>query len=246
MVFYLLKGEAMITAMGNDKRSITALEFLNKNIVRDIGKDIVLLPIPASEEIVNETTKAAKESTLIFGAGVKNTRVYDLNSRDDFALLNAVPTAEGAIALAISNTDYTLFKSKILITGFGRVSRILINRLFSFGSYISVAVRKQSNIAEITAMGLNAVNINNLEKEISNYDIVFNTVPYCLFSQNVLSKARKNTLFIELASKKLGFENTDNINFINAPGLPAKFAPESAGEIYGQTVLNVLKEKNLI
>ncbi|MBE6729734.1 MAG: hypothetical protein E7568_05835 [Ruminococcaceae bacterium] len=259
----------MIT--GNDKRSAVIKNILKQKLpdtyIYDyqgtVEKDtsVVVLPTPVSTDFINLSFTASEnksldflfrqipDTCLIIGAGYKNDKVYDLCDRDDFSIMNAIPTAEGAISLALNANSHTLFGSKVLVTGFGRVSRILLSRLYPFTSDITVAVRKSGNIAEIEALGMKGVYIDKLEDNIECFDIVFNTIPFKIFDSKVLSKANRDTVFIELASKEAGFDRslTEKFNnYINAPGLPGKIAPTSAGIIMAETILNILTENFLI
>ncbi len=259
-----------IMLTGTDRRSCvieeTLKEKLNCEIYRYNGTvyedtSVIILPTPVTSDGVNlNFTEAedksiktllagADENTLIIGAGFNHSRVYDLCSRDDFSIENAIPTAEGAVAIAIENTGTMLFDSNILISGFGRVSRILLDRLRSFRANLTVAARKSGNLAEIRALGMNAINISDIKAHIKNFDIVFNTIPFCIFDSETLSDASPDTLFIELASRQAGFDKSALNNlpyFVNAPGLPGKVAPISAGKIMAKTIITLLSENNLL
>ncbi len=258
----------MIT--GTDKRSLVIEQTLKNKIKCDFYRydgtvyedtSVIILPTPVTSDGVNLNFCRAEDKsikrlfdnadkkTLIIGAGFDNSRVYDLCTRDDFSIENAIPTAEGAIAIAISNTQTMLYGSNILITGFGRVSRILIDRLRSFRANLTVAARKSGNLAEIRALGMNAINISDIKNLIKDFDIVFNTVPYCIFDSETLREALPDTLFIELASRQAGFDSLTANKlpyFVNAPGLPGKTAPISAGKIMAETIITLLSENNLI
>ena len=270
MVF-LFAGEIMkIMITGTDKRSLIIKEILHKKLDCEIyaysgtvsdGTSVIILPTPVTTDGINlnftdsenknisHLLNSADKNTLIIGAGFSHNRVYDLCTRDDFSIENAVPTAEGAISIAINETDSTLYDSKILITGFGRVARILLDRLSAFSKNITVAARDSGNRAEINALNMTAIDIKDIKNQIDTFDIVFNTIPFCIFDSDILSLARKDTLFIELASKKAGFD-TDAVNelpnFVNATGLPGKFAPLSAGKIMAETIITLLYEKDIL
>ena len=269
MVFLILGDKMKIMMVGNDDRSKTVSSYLSRyyadcdvyNYTGNIYSDtnIIILPTPVSSDKINlnfcdapdktiETLiRSAPEGCIIIGAGFKHPKVYDLCDRDDFSIKNAIPTAEGAIALLISNTQSTLYKSKILVSGFGRVARILLNRLASFGADITVVIRKESNHAEINALGMKALYYEELIDCIDSFDIVINTVPTMIFNSEMLKKANKKALFIELASNQTGIAATAindlSMNYINANGLPGKTAPVTAGNIMAETIVSVIKEK---
>ncbi len=268
----LISGDKMkIMMVGNDNRSQQIKAYLSGKLkqfeIYDYTDKIhpdtkaIILPTPvtsdkknlnfciATDRSIKTLIDSAPESCIIIGAGFSHQNVCDLCSRDDFSLSNAIPTAEGAIALLINNTRSTLYKSKILVSGFGRVSRILLNRLSSFGADVTVVIRKNSNHAEIEALGMKAIYFEEMVKYINDFDIVINTVPTMIFNSEILNKAGKNALFVELASNQLGIDVPSieklGINYINANGLPGKTAPVTAGEIMAETIVSVFKENNI-
>ena len=46
-----------------------------------------------------------------------NIRLVELFDRDDVAIYNSIPTAEGAIMMAIQNTDITIHGSSCMVLG---------------------------------------------------------------------------------------------------------------------------------
>ncbi len=260
-----------IMMVGNDKRSKTIMKVLNETLINPEiysykdkvypDTDAIILPTPvtsdginfnfcdAQDKTVNTLLNIAPKDCLIIGAGYSNKRVYDLCDRDDFSIMNAIPTAEGTIALIINNTNTTLYKSKILVSGFGRVSRILLHRLTSFCADVSVVVRKNSNHAEINALGMKPLYYDELYGCIHRFDIVINTVPSMIFGSEILSAAKKEAIFIELASHQSGIDakaiSENKLNYINAVGLPGKTSPLTAGEIMAETIVSVFKENNI-
>lgn len=271
MVLLVLGDKMKIMMVGNDKRSSTVSRYLTDNCTdfqiynytEKIHPDTnaIILPTPVTSDKINlnfcdaddktiETLiRSAPDNCLIIGAGFKHPNVYDLCNRDDFSILNAIPTAEGTIALLINNTHTTLYKSRILVSGFGRVSRILLHRLSSFGADVTVVIRKNSNHAEIKALGMKAIYYDELISCIDSFDIVINTVPTMIFNSEILKNANKNALFVELASNQSGIDaaatKSLSINYINANGLPGKTAPITAGEIMAKTIVSVFKENNI-
>lgn len=261
-----------ILIAGNDKRSRKVAEILKKRFPASVvtmlnnGEqlkeiyDAYLMPIPLSlnkthlnnssfDISVEELLKKIPDKALIIAAGLKTANAVDITKRDDFSYMNAVPTAEGAIGLAIGANGKTLSDSNILITGFGRVAKLLVHRLFPFSKNITVAVRKAGDIALIEALGMTAVTIDSLAENIGRFDIIFNTVPFEIFNSKTLYGAKEGSVFIELASAQSGFDtqyiSALAVTYINAPGLPGKVAPDTAGRIMTDTVINILKENDL-
>jgi dipicolinate synthase subunit A len=170
---------------------------------------------------------------------------YDYYTREEFAVHNAVPTAEGAIEIAMREYPGTLNGSKCLVVGYGRIGKILSRMLKGIGAFVTVSARKKSDMAWIESMGYTAKLTENIcEKE--QYDIIFNTVPAMIFSRKLLSKMCSKPLIIDLSSKPGGvdFEAAKKfgINAIHALSLPGKVAPKAAGEIIKNTIYNMMEE----
>ena len=109
-------------------------------------------------------------------------------------------------------------------------------------------MRKDGDKALIDSLGMKAIAIDTLAERLKRFDIIFNTVPQKIFNSKTLSAAKEGSVFIELASAQSGFDteiiNSLPINYINAPGLPGKIAPDTAGKIMAETVINIIKENN--
>lgn len=125
--------------------------------------------------------------------------IFDYGARDDFAILNALPTAEGAIECAMREYEGTILGSKCLVTGFGRIGKILAHKLVLLGANVTVSARKPSDLAYVKALGYNALNTENL-RTVKRFDIVFNTIPRLIFDRELLMNTDTNTLIIDLAS----------------------------------------------
>ncbi len=246
--------------LNDNNKSITAAFLKNKSQLNEFS-DVYIFPIPISLDgitlnnntvklILNDIIDKIPTDALVITGGKTIRKSVDIVNRDDFSYKNAVPTAEGAIALAMNSTDITLSESKILVTGFGRVSKILIKKLRGLCDDITVALRNKSDTALIETLGIKVIPIEKIAVNISSYNIIFNTIPYKIFDRETLSGADTNNLFIELASAQQGFDTTAinefDLNYINAPGLPNKVAPKTAAYILAETIINILEEKNLI
>lgn len=227
----------------------------------DSGKielsDVLVLPVPTTKD--NETVytpltnrmiplneieaRATNQLILCCNYKFKTKQSVDYNTLDSYALLNAVPTAEGAIKIAIENTPYTIWKSDILIIGYGRVGKILADRLKNLGANVTVSARKPRDFALLDALGFNYINTEELSRQYLNYDIIFNTVDFTVITDEMLKNCPSN-LLVELSSKggfNIEYAKALGINAIKAPGLPGIIAPETAGEILAKTVKELIR-----
>ena len=227
----LLESRGFINTPLSEKR-ITLEECLDY-----ISPDAVVLAGKVSGESLGQARRRGIE-------------LIDYLEREEFAVLNAVPTAEGAVQIALEEMPTTLFGSTCVITGFGRISKVLARLLVAFGAKVKVMARKCSDLAWIRLYGCEAVPASQLSEALSKADIVFNTVPTILLDEKKLTRLKRECLIIDLASKPGGvdFETAKQlgVRVIWALSLPGKVAPISAGEITLDTIFNILNEKELI
>lgn len=171
--------------------------------------------------------------------------ISDYLRREELAVMNAVPTAEGAIQLAMEELPVTIQGARCLVTGFGRVAKTLARLLIALGAQVTVAARKCADLAWARSEGCSAIEISQLSKA-GEYDVIFNTVPVLLFDKAILKDMEKSTLLIDLASRPGGVDFNAaaelQIKTIWALSLPGRVAPKTAGKIIKETILNMIKE----
>ena len=187
-------------------------------------------------------SKQIRETAERFGV-----RIEDYFNREEVQIANAVPTAEGAIALAMEHTERTLHRSHCLVIGYGRIGKVLAHRLNAIGTQVFVSARRHSDLEWIRSFGLQAIETGRLGPVLSRMDIVFNTVPALVLNDDLLSRLRADSLVIDLASDPGGVDfdaaKERGCQVIWARGLPGKVAPATAGEIIRDAVYHILEER---
>ena len=170
--------------------------------------------------------------------------IYSYLYREEFSLKNAVPTAEGAVQIALEELPVTLSGMRVLIAGYGRIGTALATILKGFSADITAVVR--SPISEAKA-GLNGIKAVRVEDMGTDYGLVFNTAPEMIFTREILGKFPPETLFIDLASKPGGIDFSSASEMgrkvIWALGIPGKTSPVTAGEITAETVMQIISEE---
>lgn len=170
-------------------------------------------------------------------------RLIDYMEREELSLSNAIPTAEGAVQIALEELPVTLSGARVLIVGMGRIGTALAEILKGFGADISVLVRNPAGAARARIHGIKPVSADKMGVD---WTLVLNTVPDMVFSSEVLSRFDPETLFIDLASKPGGIDLDSasrlGIRTIWALGLPGRTAPVTAGRIIADTVDSILTE----
>ncbi len=234
------------------------------------NSDFVILPLPISLDKTTVNTPDTNEkipldiiysncklNQMIFGGKLddeianrissKGAVPIDYLEREDFAILNAIPTAEGAIAIAMQEMTKTIYNSRSLVTGYGRISKILCRYLYALGSEVTVAARKTSDLVWAKTQGYNIVHINDMLLDNTQFDVIFNTVPSMLFDSKKLKNIDKESVIIDLASKPGGIDFTVakelGLKVIWALSLPGKVAPISAGDIIYNTIMTIISER---
>ena len=257
-----------IFGFNNTKEELTVetAENLHKAIDEN---DVVIAPLPCSndDETINAPFNAEKiyindvfkimnknqffiagriSSKIAHLAQVYNVYSIDILDREEMAVLNAIPTAEGAIQIAMEELPITLHDSNVLILGFGRVGKVLAKILQGIGSNVYVEARRYSDIAWIKSYSYKPVIIGELANYLPQMDIIFNTVPALILNEDLLKKVNKDTLIIDLASKPGGVDfekaNLMNLKVKWALSLPGKVAPVTAAKFIKDTIYNILDE----
>lgn len=172
--------------------------------------------------------------------------VYDYLDREELQVYNAVPTAEGAIELAMSEYLGTINGSKCLVTGFGRIGKVLAKMLKGLGAEVFVSARKKQDLAWIDLLGYVPVDNNDIAGS-GEFDIIFNTVPALILDAQVLAKIAQDAVVIDLASAPGGvdFDSARRMGIlaVHALSLPGKVAPKTSGEIIKNTIFNIIEEE---
>jgi dipicolinate synthase subunit A len=160
--------------------------------------------------------------------------------------MNAIPTAEGAIQIAMEELPFTIHASNILVMGYGRIGKTLSKMLNGIGANVYIEARKFSDLASIRSFGYNEVHISELPVYLCKMDIIFNTIPFVILNEELLKSIKSTCLIIDLASKPGGIDFSKarelGIKAIWALSLPGKVAPLTAAEFIKKTVYNILEE----
>ena len=246
--------------------NVIMCEKLNKAIREDT--EVVIGPIPFSSNGVEINTPFSDKkisirelmhclNAKILIAGSINPDIYDMANdeyieiidimkREELAVLNTISTAEGAIEIAIANTNKIIHGSNVLILGFGRIGKVLARKLAGLAARVTCAARKDEDLAWIKAYGHMATNINSIGENLSKYDIIINTVPHLILTQDKLDYVKEDCLLIDLASNPGGIDKkaakNKNLKLIWALELPGKVAPITTAEFIKDTIYNILKE----
>ncbi|KJR48326.1 Dipicolinate synthase subunit A [Desulfosporosinus sp. I2] len=230
---------------GTDERGAVKAKYsaspivLNKKVLESIP-----LRVPLIIGFARPALRAIAENLGI--------QLVETGSLNELAILNSIPSAEGAIQMAMEATKITIHGSQSFVIGLGRCGWTLSRMLQGIGANVTGVARKPADLARAAEMGLHAVNFLDLEDEIDKAEIIFNTVPHQVLDRMMLQKVARDAVIVDLASIPGGtdFEYAQmlGIKALLAPGLPGLVAPKTAGrilaQIYPQLILRHLTTVN--
>ncbi|WP_282941898.1 dipicolinate synthase subunit DpsA [Paenibacillus sp. RC67] len=237
-----------------------ALESLDAIILPAVGTDdhgnVESIFSTSELRLTEEHFKALPKHARVFTGMAKpylrklcsqfSIRLVELFDRDDVAIYNSIPTAEGAIMMAIQNTDFTIHGSNSMVLGFGRTGITVARTLQGLGAKVRVGVNKPEYYARAWEMGFIPFYTQDLNAQVANIDLLFNTIPSMIITAQIIANIPHRAVIIDLASKPGGtdfrFAEKRGIKALLAPGLPGIVAPKTAGRIIADTLSRIILE----
>lgn len=220
---------------------------------QNCSKDDIVIFSPAKKISIEEANKFSNEITIFAGNLnddtkniLKNKKIKFVNMIEDeqFVVDNAKLTAEGVLEHIISDTEKSIFENKILILGFGRCGKEILNLLNKLNLNVSMVTFNKNKLDSIK-------NKTYFEfeflKDLKNFDIIINTIPAKIIKDEMLDYFNDDAVILEIAS--INCLNKDSINsksfkYILCPALPMVFSAESAGKIMFESIIRTLKNLN--
>lgn len=265
--------DAIVTLIGFDNLESIFTGATKKPLTCDVLKDVDALILPivgtddkgfvesifCSKQLQFQGTHAAalKKDCVVYTGMAKSylkqllaeqqIKLVELLSRDDVAIYNSIPTVEGALMMAIQNTDFTIHGSQVIVLGFGRVGMSMARTLDALGARVKVGVKRPEHMARIYEMGIQPFHLDELKQQVGNVDILFNTIPQLVVTADVIAQMTQTALIIDLASKPGGtdfrFAEKRGMKALLAPSLPGIVAPRTAGQIIANTLSRLIAEQ---
>ena len=212
-------------------------------------------PMSAEQVPIREVLSTLRPEQHIFAGKVSpalhaqaaelGLTIHDYLLREELAIANAVPTAEGALQLAMEALPGTIHRSRVLVVGFGKVGQCVADRFRALGAQVTVTARKAGQLALAESMGCAPLPLYRLGQAEVGWDLVINTVPLPILGRKQLAGTGA-PLLMELASPPGGFDmewvEASGLRHIPAPGLPGKVAPAAAARAIRTTLYAMLEE----
>lgn len=186
------------------------------------GADFALLPIPmgvgyhvyaphAAEPIVADApllTAMAPGAHVFVGratpelreaVGQAGVHLHEYDPDRELMLLRAPAIVEGAIQLAIENTDVTIHDANVVVVGYGTIGSLLSRRLRDLGARLHVAARNPIQRAAAYADGAEPHTLEALSELAPRVEMIFSTVPARVVDAEVLRRLPPGSLVLDIA-----------------------------------------------
>lgn len=158
-------------------------------------------------------------------------KTIDLLKDPEYLNENAAITARCAVKLI----GKELKNLPVLVLGWGRIGKCLATYLADSGAKVTIAARKERDLAMVRSLGYESVPIAEAAALLPGFGAVLNTVPAMVLPA---FRCDPDCVLLELASRPGMAGN----NIIRASGLPGKYAPRESGTLIARRLLAILKE----
>lgn len=156
-----------------------------------------------------------------------------------YKVKNSMLTAEGALALATVNTDFSINDSEVLVLGYGYLGKA-VSKLFSCaGAKISVASRQDSELFDAISKGYKCLGLNALSN--LSYDIIINTIPAKILENSYILPSADKGILLELASISCTDDTFTAMKVVRGSSLPGKCCPKTAALLIFDEIMKMLQ-----
>lgn len=183
-----------------------------------------------------------------FVSALTERKIYchDYMKNEEIAIFNSIATAEGLICDVIASYPGNLYKSSVLILGYGRCARTLADRMRGLGCQVTVCARNETALAMAYSLGHNTLTLDEFPLYSSQFDILVNTIPSLIITKDILRHLSPDNYIYDIASIPGGvdFESARllNIHATSHLSLPGKYAPRTSAEALFHFIVKELKE----
>ena len=199
----------------------------------------LLLPVPsfpAAENFIDAALAGLSKDVVISGGNLDGRlagyKVVDFLKDPYYLADNAAITAECAIEIVKNQIGPSLANCPILVIGWGRIGKCLGRLLQKEGADVTIAARKDADLAMIHALGCRSIAIADAAPELKHFRVILNTVPVMVLPE---MEVQPDAVILELASKP----GMSGANITDARGLPSKIAPAASGRLIARTFIRM-------
>lgn len=204
---------------------------LGEDLFLLLKKDCLIITL-VYNEYLNELSKLYHFSYLA------------LLNQKAFIEKNSILTAEGLLSYIIMHRREPIYHSIIYVLGFGHCAKPIVQYLLALKAEVRVAVRRHELKDDIERMGAQYIDLKTID--LSDADILINTVPALIIHENELKNAKKGIMIIDIASYPYGIDHhyalSQGLNSQILPSIPCKYAYGYAGKMIADEIERELND----
>lgn len=220
-------------------------EELNKTAM-EFKPQVVVLPIqPMPIEVPNVL---GISNALIFAGRVNeewkeilhHNEIHYYLQDETFIWQNAALTAEAFVA-TFYNTKQAIQGKKFIVTGFGRVAKMVAHILRSIGAEVCIAVKSNVQLNEAKALRYKAIFLEDV-CEIQG-DVFVNTIP-AKWLNNDFNGSITMPIYDLASFPGCLKDDVTRKNYELLPALPGKYFPTDAGNVLYESIVGQLRRRD--
>ncbi len=139
-------------------------------------------------------------------AQAAGVRLVEYEADRELILLRGPAIVEGALEIAIRETDVTIHAAEVCVVGHGNVGALLARTLFLLGARVHVAARNPVQRAAAYAAGAVPHALEELTTLAPSLAMLFSTVPAPVVGRDVLEQLPRGALVMDLAAPPGGVD----------------------------------------
>ncbi|TDD20883.1 serine carboxypeptidase [Actinomadura sp. KC06] len=194
------------------------------------GADYALFPIPgiasdgvlfapaSPEPILPDAallSRLAPGATIILGQADERLRkaaaengiaLAEYEDDTELMLLRGPAIVEGALQLAIAETDVTIHAADVGVVGHGNIGRLLARTLVLLGARVHLFARNPVQRADALSAGCVPHPLSELPERAAGLSMLFSTVPTRVVDRKVLAALPPASLVMDLAAPPGGID----------------------------------------
>lgn len=208
-------------------------------------------PLRLTSDVLNGAAPGAvvftyKETPqLIEWAKGTPVRIVGYGEDDELCILHAIPTAEGAIKIAVENTEVTLLGMKVLCFGLGRVGVSVAQAFDAMKAHVTVTARNPAQLARALSMGFEIVPLKDILEYADQFSLIVSSATGKVVTAEIIGKTRPDVLIMDLCSPpgSVDREAAERMNrrFVWARA-QAGTAPRTAGQHEWHVLMRIARE----
>lgn len=201
------------------------------------------LLILSPKESFSAHTDVINSNCLIWGGIPTETSALPaegyrkVRQSETFRVKNSVYTAEGAVALAVNETQTALCESTVLVLGYGFLGKECARLFSALGAMVTVYTENPAEFSVALQKGFATKKLSELS--ILDGTVIINTIPANVLDRLPVYCKTAPALLIELASVPCLTKEITGLRVLPARALPSRFSPESAAKL----IFNEIKEQ---